>query len=73
MSYQKRVRDINRIYDQHARDGLSNREIWSRYVYPVYAISERSFYNLLKASTYEKNDVPREIQTYLRFDLYDEP
>ena len=50
MSYRKRVEDINRIYDQHARSGLSNREIWRRYIYPVYAISERTFYNIMNAT-----------------------
>lgn len=49
ISYQKRALDINRIYDTHAREGIPNREIWRRYVYPVYGISERTFYNLLKA------------------------
>ena len=57
-SYQKRVTDINRIYDQHAKSGISNREIWRRFVYPVYAISERTFYNLLNASCDPKNEVP---------------
>lgn len=50
MSYRKRVEDINRIYDLHARSGLSNREIWRRYIYPVYAISERTFYNIMNAT-----------------------
>ena len=50
MSYKKRVADINRIYDEHARNGLSNREIWRRYIYPVYAISERTFYNIMNAT-----------------------
>ena len=50
-SYQKRVSDINRIYDQHAKKGIPNREIWRRYIYPVYGICERTFYNLLKAPT----------------------
>lgn len=50
-SYQKRVADINRIYDQHAKKGIPNREIWRRYIYPVYGICERTFYNLLKAPT----------------------
>lgn len=50
-SYQKRVSDINRIYDLYAKQGISNREIWRRYIYPVYGICERSFYNLLKAPT----------------------
>lgn len=48
-SYRKRVADINRIYGEHVKSGLSNREIWLRYIYPVYAISERTFYNILKA------------------------
>lgn len=50
MSYKKRVADINRIYDEHAKSGLSNREIWRRYIYPVYAISERTFYNIMNAT-----------------------
>ena len=48
-SYRKRVADINRIYGDYVKSGLSNREIWLRYIYPVYAISERTFYNVLKA------------------------
>ena len=71
-SYQKRVTDINRIYDQHAKSGISNREIWRRFVYPVYAISERTFYNLLNASCDPKNEVPQEAQTFLQFDFDDE-
>lgn len=50
MSYRKRVEEINRIYDQHARSGLSNREIWRRYIYPAYWISERTFYNIMNAT-----------------------
>ncbi len=48
-SYQKRVADINRIYDDHVRDGLSNREILRRFIQPVYPISESTLYNILKA------------------------
>lgn len=55
VSYQKRVEEVNRIYDHYARLGYTNREIWRRYVYPVWAISERTFYNLLSASASEKN------------------
>lgn len=50
LSYQKRIKDINEVYDRYARSGLSNREIWRRYIYPVYAISERTMYNYLNAS-----------------------
>ena len=60
VSYQKRVEEINRIYDQNAKRGLPNREIWRRYVYPVYGISERTFYNLLNASAEEKNQIADE-------------
>lgn len=49
LSYPKKVAEINKIYDEHVSDGLSNREIWIRYVYPVYCISERTFYNILNA------------------------
>lgn len=57
LSYRKRVEDINRIYDQYARSGLSNREIWRRYIYPVYYISERTFYNIMNATAGLKNPV----------------
>lgn len=50
VSYRKRVTEINRIYDEHVQSGLSNREIWLRYIYPVFAVSERTFYNILKAT-----------------------
>jgi hypothetical protein len=56
VSYAKRVRDVNAIYDQYSRSGLSNREIYRRYVYPVYAMSERAFYNTLNASVRLKEE-----------------
>jgi len=57
MSYKKRVADINRIYDQYAKSGLSNREIWRRYIYPEYGISERTFYNIMNATAGLENPV----------------
>ena len=60
VSYQKRVEEINRIYDREAKRGVPNREIWRRYVYPVYAISERTFYNILNACADEKNKIADE-------------
>lgn len=60
VSYQKRVEDINRVYDREVKWGLPNREIWRRYIYPVYGISERTFYNLLNASADEKNVIADE-------------
>lgn len=60
VSYKKRVEEINRIYDEHVRSGVPNREIWRRYVYPVYGISERTFYNILNASAEIKNRIADE-------------
>ena len=48
-SYAKRVADINQVYDRCAGSGLPNREIWRRYIYPQFGVSERTFYNMLKA------------------------
>lgn len=64
----KRVADINRIYDEYARRGVPNREIWRRYVYPVYGVSERTFYNLLKASSESRTETLKEMQMFLDFD-----
>ncbi|EKJ90267.1 hypothetical protein QR305_00930 [Bacteroides finegoldii] len=50
-SYEERVKDVNRIYDKYSRSGLSNREILRRYIYPIYHISEETFYNYLNAIT----------------------
>ena len=71
MSYRKRVEDINRIYDEHARSGLSNREIWRRYIYPVYWISERTFYNIMNATAGLENPVVASDMPSL-FDLLDD-
>ena len=71
MSYRKRVEDINRIYDQHAKGGLTNREIWRRYIYPVYWISERTFYNIMNATAGLENPVVASDMPGL-FDFIDE-
>ncbi len=46
--YQKMAKEINDIYESHAKSGLSNREIWRRYIYPRFGISERTFYYYMK-------------------------
>ena len=43
-SYAHRVAEVNRIYDEHANSGLSNREILRRYIWPLFYISEKTFY-----------------------------
>lgn len=48
-SYERRVAAVNAVYDRWARFGLSNREIWRRYVWPRWGVSERTFYNMLYA------------------------
>lgn len=72
ISYRKRVADINRIYDLHARSGLSNREIWRRYIYPVYGISERTFYNMMNATAGPENPVVASDMPSLFDLLYDD-
>ena len=42
-SYARRVVEVNAIYDEYAKTGLSNREIWRRYIYPIYGITEKTF------------------------------
>lgn len=73
ISYQKRVAEINRIYDRHAHKGIPNREIWRRYIYPVYGISERTFYNLLKAPLKPGfSETPPELPTLFDMIKYDD-
>lgn len=50
LSYAHRVADILRIYDEHCHSGLSNREILRQFIYPVYPICEKTFYNIINAS-----------------------
>lgn len=51
-SYAARVKVVNEVYDRHAKSGISNRDIWRRYIYPQFGIAERTFYNYLKRSTF---------------------
>lgn len=67
VSYQKRVEEVNRIYDREAKRGVPNREIWRRYIYPVYGVSERTFYNMLKASAEPRNTIADETSQLLLF------
>ena len=67
LSYKKRVADINRIYDEYAKLGISNREIWRRYIYPRYAISERQLYNILNAIADPRNEIPVDDELFLQF------
>lgn len=69
MSYKARVVEVNRIYDEHRRSGLSNVEIWRRYVYPRFFISERTFYNMLNASAVVDTEEVRHVtEQWLPFD-----
>lgn len=67
VSFQKRVADVTRIYDEHSKSGLSNREIWRRYIYPIYGISERTFYNIMKVSEEPRLEIPGSVQLLLDF------
>lgn len=52
LSHKKRVLAVTALYDECSRKhkGISNRDIWRRYIYPAYGITERTMYNLLKRS-----------------------
>lgn len=67
VSYQKRVEEVNRIYDREARRGVPNREIWRRFIYPVYGISERSFYYMLKAGAEPRTQIADGVRQLLLF------
>ena len=68
ISYKARVAEVNRIYDSHRKSGLSNVEIWRRYVYPKFFISERTFYNILNASaSIDTRKVQMEMDQWLPF------
>ena len=51
--------------------GISNREIWRRYIYPKYAISERQLYNVLNASADPRNEIPKDDEPFLKFEGWD--
>lgn len=51
--------------------GISNREIWRRYIYPKYAISERQLYNVLNASADPRNEIPKGDEPFLKFEGWD--
>ncbi len=51
-SYAARIKAVNEIYDRHAKSGVSNRDIWRRYIYPQFGIAERTLYNYLKRSAF---------------------
>lgn len=51
-SYAARVKAVNEVYDQHIKSGISNRDIWRRYIYPQFGIAERTLYNYLKRSAF---------------------
>ena len=68
MSYKVRVAEVNRIYDDHRRSGLSNVEISRGSVSPKFFISERTFYNMLNASAViDTEAVEREKEQWLPF------
>jgi len=71
LSYKKRVADINAIYDEYAKKGISNREIWRRYIYPKYAISERQLYNVLNASADPRNEIAKDDEPFLKFEEFE--
>ncbi len=71
LMYRKRVAEINAIYDREVKRGLTNREIWRRYVYPRWGCSEATFYNILKASSRDDLAIDGDSRELLLFDFGD--
>lgn len=71
LSYQKRVEDVNAIYDKYVKTGLTNREIWRRYIHPRWGYSERTFYYLLKAAGRTDLAIDEDERELLLFDVND--
>ena len=46
-SFIRRAMQVQEIYLEHTNKGVSNRYIYRKYIYPVYYISERTFYRYL--------------------------
>lgn len=64
--YAHRVSEVLRIYEEHEKSGLSNREILRRYIWPLYPMCEKTFYNLINASADPKVQAQqRELQMTL--------
>ena len=64
--YAHRVSEVVRIYEEHAKSGLSNREILRQYIWPIYPMCEATFYNLINASADDRvQQQQREMQMTL--------
>lgn len=64
--YAHRVSEVIRIYEEHARSGLSNREILRQFIYPRYPMCEKTFYNIINASAEVRVQAQqRELQMWL--------
>jgi hypothetical protein len=59
-SYLMRVKAVNEIYKTYSNSGLSNREVWRRYIFPIYFISENTFYNYLAVPYKQRLDALKE-------------
>jgi len=44
----RRALEVQRIYLLHKEDGIPNTYIYRKYIYPVFFISERTFYRYLR-------------------------
>lgn len=43
----KKIIEVQELYLEKQKQGLSNREIWRRFIHPSFHISERTMYNYL--------------------------
>lgn len=62
-----RIQNIKRIYEEHSRSGLSNREIWRRYIYPVYGCTETVMYTSLADAEKPEYQITPEMQRLIDY------
>ena len=67
VSYQKRVADINRIYDQYVKTGVPNRKFGGGTYILCMVLVSVLFYNILNASADPRNDLPEDTQLFFKF------
>lgn len=63
-SYTVRVKAVQEVYDQYIKTGLSNREIWKRYIWPVYGICESTFYRYISQVLPPEEEDPNQLKPW---------
>ncbi len=69
LSYKFRLYYVMQTLDKYAKSGLSNREVYRKYIYPVLGISEKTMYNMINNSCKEKYQLTETEKHYFKQSL----